>query len=231
MDINADVTPSLHPSVIEAVEGFGSFSPYVTGARDAFADAYAGLSAIHNARRAVADDPTLTESAKLLAVADFADRHSDKILRKMDSLLAGLNVAIREHEAKLTGPVQQAAAAPIAAEIRSFVKTLKPGERAGFLNDALRKGDHATLSSVLGAPAYLSGLTDVEKEVHARAFHERANPEVANRLAVMTKVRDLVEQRGPLVMTEIERAIGGSRAKVSAARQAANKSKAAFAQQ
>jgi len=228
MDINTDVTPSIHPSVIEAVDGYDQHMAFVVEARNVFEEAYKALSTIHNARRAVADDPTMTDAAKLLAVADFADKNSDKVFRKFDGAVARLTLAVRDHESKLNAPVQQAAAAPVAAEIRAHVKAMKQGERMGFLNDALKAGDAQTITAVLGAPAYLSGLTEVEKQVHTRAYHSKANPDLSARLAIMTKVRDLVEQRGALIHGELEKAIGGKWAQVSAARQAANKSKAAF---
>jgi DNA-binding phage protein len=162
-------------------------------------------------------------------VADFADKNSDRVFRKFDGAVARLTLAVRDHESKLSAPVQQAAAAPIAAEIRSFVKTLKQGERASFMNDALKAGDTQTVTAVLGAPAYLSGLTEVEKQVHTRTYHSKANPDLSARLAIMTKAKELLEQRGPLLYGELEKAIGGSWAKVNDARQAASKSKAAFA--
>ncbi|WP_454756890.1 hypothetical protein [Cupriavidus campinensis] len=228
MDINTDVTPSLHPSVIEAVDGYEQHMAYVVEARNAFDEAYKALSTIHNARRAVADDPTMTDTAKLLAVAEFADKHSDKLFRRFDGAVARLTLTVRDHESKLTAPVQQAAAAPVAAEIRAHVKAMNQGERASFLNDALRVGDTQTITAVLGAPAYLSGLTEVEKQVHTRAYHAKANPDLSARLAIMTKAKELLEQRGALMHGEIEKSIGGSWAKVAAARQASNKAKAAF---
>ncbi|PLP98742.1 hypothetical protein [Cupriavidus pauculus] len=227
--INADVTPSLHPSVIEAVDGYEQHMAFVVEARNTFDETYKTLAAIHDARRAVADDPTMTDTAKLLAMGDFAEKQSEKLFRKFDGAVARLTLAVRDHESKLTAPVQQAAAAPVAAEIRAHVKAMKQGERASFMNDALKAGDTQTITAVLGAPSYLSGLTEVEKQVHTRAYHSKANPDLSARLAIMTKAKELLEQRGPLVHGELERAIGGSWAKVSAARQAANKSKAAFA--
>lgn len=50
------------------------------------------------------------------------------------------------------------AAASVAAEIRAHVKAFPSEKRIGFIQRAIADRDETTVSSLLGAPSYLSGL-------------------------------------------------------------------------
>lgn len=67
-----------------------------------------------------------------------------------------------------------------------------------------------TVSAVLGAPAYLSGLTDEWQAMLLRQWHEKANPKAAKRLRAMRAVMDLIQDRAPLIHKELERVVGKS---------------------
>ena len=56
----------------------------------------------------------------------------------------------------------------IQQEIRSYVLGLKPGQRADFALDAVKRGDLTTVAALLAGPEYLSGL-DAEARDLVRA--------------------------------------------------------------
>ena len=58
----------------------------------------------------------------------------------------------------LSAPMEASAVGPLARRVRAYVRSLSNDQRGKFLGEALQSGDIKTLQSVLGAPAYLSGL-------------------------------------------------------------------------
>lgn len=95
MDIDTKVTPSLHPHNVEAIDGYDSeTAPAVVEALGAFRAAYDGLSDVHKAREAARKNPVLTDAARLLATADFAEQHQNTITRKFDKAHQTLTTAI-----------------------------------------------------------------------------------------------------------------------------------------
>ncbi len=227
--IHANITPSLHPDNLKAIEHYDDHTgPYINAAVEAFSVAYEGLAAVHTARAAADKNPTLNEAGKLLMVAQFAGKQQDQIGRKFDSAMLNLTKAIKATDEMLTTPLVQAGSSTISTEIRNHVKNLPNDKRYDFLKSAHEAGDVQTLSAVLGAPAFLSGLSQVEREAHTRLHHERTNPDAAKRLGVMRKAHAMLEERGGLVFKEVEKAIGASWSKVQRLKEARDESEKAF---
>lgn len=97
---------------------------------------------------------------------------------------------------------------------------MSPADRNKFLSEAVDRLDHATLRAVLGAPAYLSGMTGEEQKMRTRMYHTKAVPQVEKRLRVMRQARDMLTDRGGLVFSQMEKAIGASYARVKTIREA-----------
>ena len=229
MEVNASVSPSLHPDNVTSIAGYDeSTADSVADAVAAFATAYEGLSNVHAARKAAQQNPALTEPAQVLVVADFAEKHFKRIAAKFDAALARLNGSITDAQRQLSQPLEGAASGGYTAEIRAYVKGLNRGDRSAFMNDAVRAGDAKTLSAVLGAPPYLSGLSPEERDLYTRNHHERTNPLLAKRLVVMKAAQRLIEERGGLVFDEIEKAIGASGKRVSNLRAVRAKAEKAY---
>lgn len=227
--VTTDVTLSLNPKHIEAIDGYEAHGGYVSAALDAFSTAYEGIGAIHKARKAAEKNPTLNEAARILVVAEYASKQQDTIARKFDSALANLTKAIKETESLLFEPLKQSAASgTISGEIRAYVKALSSEKRQDFLSKARENGDFQSLAAVLGAPSYLSGMSEQEKIYHTRRYHEHNNPGVAKRLDVMKAARKLVEERGALFHTEIPKAMGAEWDKVNKLKKAKNEAEQAF---
>ena len=84
------------------------------------------------------------------------------------------------------------------------------------------------LNSVLGAPAYLSGVSESHKTLWLRQYHEDRNPSAVKRIGAYKKALELLETRSHLVIIEMEKAQGGSRKDVKRLRGQAEASEKAL---
>lgn len=228
-NVDIRVTMSLHPDVVREVEGFDDdtavlLAPTIT----AFSEAYIGLGSIHTAREAAKKNPTLNEAAAVINTQDFADKVFARIARAMDSTRASLTKTIASYEKDLSQPVESKAAHPIASEIRAHVKGLTIGERMTVIQKAIREGDIAVATAILGAPAMLSGIDANTQQILTRQYHEHHNPLVARRLRALKGAKALIEDRGGLVHKEMEKAVGMAPHRVKALRDAKTLAEAAF---
>ncbi|MHC8354261.1 hypothetical protein ACYZTL_03225 [Pseudomonas sp. LB3P81] len=229
MEIHSHVTPSLHPQNISAVPGYNEdIAPHLASAVDALDTAYQGLNAIHKARKGAATNPTMNDAGRLLVVADFAEKHQHLINRKFDYSMSVLKKNIDALETMLNTPLVQSRADGITAEIRAHVKGLSVEARHNFLNEALENGDKQTLGSVLGAPAYLSGISQAEQQTRTRMYHRSNAPEAVQRLEATKAAYEMLGRVGGLVHTEIEKAMGASWSKVNDVRTAKQRAEAPF---
>lgn len=227
--IDARVTPSLHPDNVKEVDGYDEqTAPYVSLAETAFSEAYIGIGQVHTAREQANTNPTWNDAQRVIHTQEFAEKVFSRIARRMDGAMASLDKGIAALEAQLSAPVTSVAAQGVAVEIRAHVKALPTNKRLSFIQSALAAGDAVTVSSVLGAPSYLSGLDAGLQAALLRQWHERNSPEVAQRLKAMKGARDLITNRGGLVFRELEKAVGAPPDKVKALREAKTAAEKAF---
>lgn len=182
---------------------------YVGPAKAAFTEAFSSLRAIHDAKTAVADDPTLNDAGKLLKVDDFAQKRMiAKVYPLWDTASSTLNAKVEAWEAEMTKAVESKASQMVSSEIRAHFKGLKLGERMAAISQAIRDGDEVVASAVLGAPGMLSGIDDELKPILVREYHERFNPAMAKRLRAVTAARDLIDGRMGVLKKEVAKAVG-----------------------
>lgn len=230
VEIDTAVSPSLHPQNLLSLPDYGEdTAPAISVAVDAMRALYDGLSDVHRAREAAEKDPTLTPAARLLKVASFAEQHQNAITRKFDKAHSTMTTAIDALNKSLSEPLKLRGERPgIANEVRQYVKALTTAQREAWFTERQRAGDMESLEIVLGAPGYLSGLSDDERVVRTKFLHRLRHPVEARRLDIMTKALDMIHTRGPLLWKEMERAVGASPAKVQRLREAKNSAEAAF---
>ena len=230
MAMDTRVTPSFHSANVRALKGYDAdTAPLFQQTEEAFDMAYRTVLSIHDAREKAENDPTLNESARLVMTADFADKVMEKATVAFDRAGASLRNNIAALEKSLAEPVQARAAHTISVEIRNYVRELKTAASAmDFVRRAIDAGDHDTVSAVLGAPAYLSGMTPEQQAVMLRMYHEKARPDVSKRLAALKAAQDHLDRNAPLIHGQIEKAIGGDWRKVQMLRKASNATKKAF---
>lgn len=227
--VKTKVTPSLHPQNITHIDGYSEETAAVLKpTEDAFKLAYESVAAVHAAREAARQNPTWNESAQVIATQAFADKVFDKVARSFDSVRDRLVKGIASLEQQLSAPVESKASSTLSVEIRNHCKSLNIGGRMSFIRQAMMDHDERTVSAVLGAPAYLSGLDQKMAEVLLREYHSRHSPELANRLKAMQGAKDLIERNAPIIHTELERAVGMSGHEVKKLREAKTKAEQAM---
>jgi hypothetical protein len=174
-------------------------------------------------------DPSRTEANVLLQVSKFAETHQEKVTKKFDAVLKTLDAQIKSREAMLSAPLKSAAnSSVVATEVRAHVKAMSPERRAAFLNERQQAGDTETLSMILGAQGFLSGMSDQERAARTRIFNETQNPQVTKQLKAMQAARDLIVTRGPLFLGQIEQAIGAQWRTIKRLREAHTAAEQAF---
>ena len=221
---------SLHPASITKLDGFSEETRgYIAGTERALHEAYSGVSAVHAAMDAAKRDPTLNEAARLIKVDDLAHRMFKKLAGLFDAERVRLEKGIALSEDKLSAPVEAKASHFLASEVRAFVRDMPDNDRAMFIRAAIMRGDDMTATACLGGPAYLSGLNDEMHSVLLKTYHERSNPDEAARLTVMRGAKTLIEHRGGLLFSELEKAVGAKPHEVNRLREAKNASDKAFA--
>lgn len=228
--VDTRVPAELHPNNIQALDGYTEEdAQYIAPALHAFELAYESIGKVHTAREAAKRNPEWNEAKQTIETQAFAERSEKNVLTKFDSAHAQLSKSIRAIDKQLSEPIETRASDSLASEIRAHIKGLKSdGERINFIRQAIMSGDHMTVSSALGAPAYLSGIGSDMKETLTRMYHEQSSPAAAKRLKVMQGAATLLETRGIMVVKEMQRAVGKSLAEVNQLRAAKNAAEASF---
>lgn len=228
--IDTRITPALHPINVRELDDYSEETTGVLARTEsAFAYAYELLGKMFDASEAVRADPTLTEAAAVLRIADYGDKAFAGMAQRFDDAAANLKTIVASIETELTAPVESKASSTLSAEIRSYVAKLPDGERMSFVMKAIKDDDARTASAILGAPSYLSGLTSDMQAVLTRQFHEHSNPLQAKRLKAAQAGLELIGGRANLVFSMIQRAIATDPKKVARYRAAAAKTAKAFA--
>ena len=211
MPLNLDtrVTPSLHPDSVKSLEGFEDISGYgLDQTVAAFTTAYQGLSDMWAARDVVSQNSSWTEDRRIVELSKHADKKFEAIAKAFDVARDNLLTRIKVYEEELTADVVSKSSTSLSTEIRRHVKEMSREERNAFIQRAMDSSDRVSLSAVLGAPGYLSGLNADMHKVYVRQYRERMEPEKAKRLKVCQRAADLLMERGALVFSQLEKAVG-----------------------
>lgn len=222
--VNWKITPALDPETYLAVEGVDdSTRGYVDDVVSVMNDCYATLGKLHEARRLADENPAWPEAQRVLMVGAEAAKQKDRLARRLDGASRALDGRIAQTEGDLLKPVQQAAAGPLAAEVRQHLKGLNGGERSKLIREALEADEEPTLQAVLGAQPFLSGMTAADRDHYIGLYHSKRQPHLVARLEVMKRVRDLLNTsggNGPAFHRAFERVVGAKPGEVRAIEQA-----------
>lgn len=227
--IDVRITPALHDENITQLDGYDeTTAPLLSPVAEALSDAYITLGKIHDARDAAKKNGAWTEGQQVLNVADAAYKQQQRLLKKMDGLVATLDKQAQHFERELQTPLESKAAIPIAAEIRKHMKDLPTEKRHEFLRQAINEGDAVSASAVLGAPPYLSGIDAGFSKTYTRMWNERMTPELAQKLRAVQSAKAMIEARAPLIHEQVEKAMGADWGTVSELRRGNDKALAAL---
>lgn len=220
-NVDTRVTPSLHPHNVQEIEGYNdATAPYLAATDTAFSAAYEGLLAVHDARTVVNKNPAWNEEQRIVQVSKFAEKKLDQITRGLDKARGDLLKNIEQVERELTAPIEAKAVGNLAAEIRAHVKGLPAAERHAFVMNAVNGLDSVTVGALLGAPAYLSGVSVEMQKVYLRQYRGVMAPELTQRLKAMQNAVAMIDERGRLVFAEMEKAVGAAPNRAAALRKA-----------
>ena len=157
-EIDVRVTPSLHPTNVQKIDGYGDDTKHLLAATEtAFSEAYIGIGQVHDARAAAARNPTWNEAGQLIQTHNLGERVFTRIAKHFDAALGNLNRGIASIEAELSAPIASSAALRVATEIRAHVKGLKATERMAFVQQAIRDSDQRTATAILANPTMREG--------------------------------------------------------------------------
>lgn len=225
-------TPSLDPRNIVAIEGFEEHEALLGPVMRAFEVAHQGISDVFAAREAAASNPEWTPATQTIKTAEYAEKVQTRATKAWDSASNNLTKTIASYEIELSKPLetsnQTVTTVALAGEIRAHVKQMDFSDRQKFMREAFAAKDLKTLQAVLSGPSYLSGFDLAAHDMHTRRFHEMQNPTMVSRLTVAKKAQELLDQRGPLIWSEVTRAIGSDWVKIGKLRSASNSAHAAL---
>lgn len=208
--IDTRVSPSLDPETWKSIDGYtDETARFDGGVISAMNDAYVTLGKVHDARRLADSNAAWNEHQKVLIVGKEAEKQKLRVLRKIDLAHRDLAATIAHTEAQLMQPLtEQAGLGSLNGEVRAFVRALNRSEREKFMRAALDADDEATLTAVLGAMPYLSGLDPLDREYYLGLYHGKRNPQLVRRLDLMKRFRERLETIGPIVHKQFENAVG-----------------------
>jgi hypothetical protein len=229
IEINSNITPALHPTNLEKLDGIDEETlPVISHAVAAFQEAYQGISQVQTAREAARSNPAWTEAQQIMATADLSDKMFERIAKRMDSSRASLEAGIAHLEKEMMQPVESRASHPVSIEVRSYIRNLPSADRMSFIKRAIETGDHETAQAALGAPSYLSGIEPEMQKALLRLYREKASPASAKRLKALASAKEYIEKNGSLVIKELEKSVGLPAHKVQQLRNAKSKAEQAF---
>lgn len=209
-NIDTRVSPAVDPETYRSIEGVNDeTAQFVGGVINTFNDAYVTLGKIHDARELWASNPAVTREGAVVIVAKEGDKQKLRVMKRFDLASRDLAANIEHAERQLMDPLtERAGQGSLNTEVRDHVKALSRSEREAFMTDALGRDDDLTLTALLGAPPFLSGLTPLDRDHYLRLYNTKKRPELVRRLDVMNRFRERLDRIGPVLHAQFARAIG-----------------------
>lgn len=209
------------PGNITGLEGYELHEVAVTEAVAALEAMQSTLTVVIEAREKVKKDPTLTQAAMALAVADYAEAKWPTATRKVDAAMKALDSRISDAEAKLREGIPGQAGGSMATEIRAHVKALRnSADRMAFMRGLVSADDTESLAAVLKAKPYLSGLSQAEADMLIHDWNVKVQPDLMPRIEFMKKARDHLQRASEPFLLDMQRAVGVSHSTIKRLRDA-----------
>ena len=231
-NIDTRVSPALDPETYRAVEGYNDDTRiFVDCVVNAFSDIYQTVGKAHDARARAESNPAWTPENRVIIVSKEVEEAKQRSLRRLANAERDLRANIAHTEGELSRPLtERAGMGSLNGEVRNYARALDRKGRSAFMSEALERDDDATLTAILGAQPFLSGLTRVDHQHYTRLYHEKRNPVLVRRLDVMNRFLEMVERNGPIVQLQFDKAVGAKPSVVAALNQLDGQAKAALAE-
>lgn len=200
--------PLMYQSAnITKLDGFAEYGTAVAPAVSALDAMAAALTSVIEARGKSERDPTLgAEGAQVLKVAAYADSLMTGATQKYDTAHKSVQSQIDATEAELNKSITSSTSGTLASEIRAHCKAQK--SPSAFVSELMQAGDEQGVSAILGAPSYLSGITDDMRKAFTRQWHARRNPQLTGKLALLNAASDRLDRAGAAFLVTVEKAMG-----------------------
>ncbi|AUW58301.1 hypothetical protein C1T17_09495 [Sphingobium sp. SCG-1] len=209
-DTDTRISPTLHPGIAGEIADYDDETRPLLGQTETAVDAaFKALQSIHNAKEGAALNPSLNPFEQLVAVDDHANKVMSKVYGSWSRAVDALNNNVTAMEKDLYAPVESKASRAMATEIRQHFAGLETdGKRMGALRKAIEAGDETTATAVLGAPSYLSGLSEELHAEYLRDWHNAQRPVEAKKIRAMRAAADMLNNRYQLLTKAVEKAVG-----------------------
>ncbi|WP_341891347.1 hypothetical protein [Variovorax sp. YR752] len=202
---------SFAPESISKLDGYEEHGTHVAEAVGALEAMQGVLRTVIDAREKSKLDPTMNESAAVVAVGAYADKLSPPATMKVDAALKVLGGRIKVAEAELRTGIDPSAGhlTAMAGEIRAHCRSLpNVAERSKFINSLIDAGDTESLAAVLRGKPYLSGLTQEQSDLFVQQFNRKRRPELPARIELMKRATAHLERAGAQFVLQMEQAMG-----------------------
>ena len=208
-EVDTRVSPSIHPDVIAGIDDYDDDTrPLLGGAETLLSQAHNALQSIGDAKAGAAINPTFNPFEALVAVDTHAAQVVNPVLARWDKVSADLEANIAQHEADMNKSIVGAATNPLSSEIRSYLRSMKPGERFAAVTAAINSGDERTIQAICSVPPYLSGIDAEERQRIMTDWHDKANPVGAKKVRAMRKALAVLNQNGGIFKRQWVEAVG-----------------------
>lgn len=208
-EVDTRISPTLHPGISGEIADYDDDTRPLLGATEtAVSEAFNALKSIHDAKAAAATNPTLNEFAQLIAVDNHAEKRMAKVYASWSRTVDVLNANIAAMEKDLYAPVESKATRTLSTEVRQHFAGLKDGPRMNALRKAIEAGDETTATAVLGAPCYLSGMSEELHAEYLRDWHNAQRPVEAKKIRAMRQAADMLNERYKLLTAAHRDAVG-----------------------
>jgi hypothetical protein len=194
--VDTRIPLTLHPAVFAAripVDHHGDHA--INQLQSAHATARRSLETTLASHSAIIADPTFTPVRNLQRSGEAAER------RKADAL-AAIDEAVKRAHVSLEGiadTMAKAVEGPSSSTVEAVASRLaekSPEERRKIISAALQADDKITLAGIFRLPAWMSGLSDAERDLY-RAQYQRAKfPDLIARKAAIEAAIELSMDAG-----------------------------------
>lgn len=164
---------------------------------DAVASVEASADQIASMFDAVMQDSSRTEGQRLIEAKKGVERIANAAGAKLDAAADRIKTELAAIDrATSAPPPMDAQAIQIASDIRRALAGMSAKDRSDRIAAAIAGDDDTTMRAVLGAPAWISGMTNLEVSARRHAWALRKHPKEMERAARLKKAQAALERNG-----------------------------------
>ena len=147
------------------------------------------IRSIEEVRKANLDDPTQSDEAKAVNTWKFAETKFNEITKQAESL-PDLGATIQALEDEMDSAVATTAKTDFAKEARQRLSNMDEKDRANFISHAMRSDDFTITGYILGAPAFLSGISQAQHDKLKQWYRNQLFGNEVNALKALNSLND-----------------------------------------